>query len=316
MTVSPTGAESAAADEFAIIQRYFSAFGRGDHVDLGVGDDCAILRIAPGERLAVSVDTLVEGTHFPAGAFPEDIGYRAVSVAVSDLAAMGARPLAVTLSLTLQEADEIWLLTFSEGVAQAVREYAAPLIGGDTTRGPLAVAVQVFGALPIGEALLRSGARPGDAVFVSGPLGDAAALLAASRGEWRPPDEELAYLDRRFYRPRARVELGQQLLGHASAAIDISDGLVADAGHIAGASGVSIHLDPDSVPLSAALNSHPDRGVALQWALAGGDDYELCFTLPDGQAVPPGCFRVGDVRPGQGVFYGDADAGSGGYRHF
>lgn len=302
--------------EFALIYRYFSALGRGDAVDLSVGDDCAILRLQPGERLATSVDTMVAGVHFPEDTFPEDVGFRAVSVAASDLAAMGARPLGMTVALTLPEADELWLHAFSQGLAQAVSAYGLPLVGGDTTRGPLAITVQVLGTLPLDRALLRGGARPGDAVYVSGPLGDAAAALAVLAGDWRPAPEHAEYLLQRFNRPRARLELGLQLLPSASAAIDISDGLVADAGHIAAASGVKMEIDPSLVPLSDALCSHPRRRQAQQWALSGGDDYELCFCLPPGAVAPAGCTRIGSVATGGGVDCGpDIDFATG-YQHF
>ena len=172
--------------EFTLIYRYFAALGRGEAVDLSVGDDCAILHLDEGERLATSVDTMVAGVHFPDDSFPEDIGFRAVSVAASDLAAMGARPLGMTVALTLPEADEFWLNSFSQGLAAAVGEYALPLVGGDTTRGPLTITVQVLGALPLNSALLRDGARVGDALYVSGTLGDAAGALAFLRGEWQP----------------------------------------------------------------------------------------------------------------------------------
>ena len=307
-----------AASEFTLIYRYFSALGRGEAVDLSVGDDCAILRLQPGERLATSVDTVVEGVHFPEDSFPEDIGFRAVSVAVSDLAAMGARPLGMTIALTLPEADEFWLNAFSQGVAQAVSAYELPLIGGDTTRGALTITVQVLGALPLDQALLRSGAGVGDAVYVSGTLGDAAAALAFLNGQWQPDADAAEYLLQRFNRPAARVALGRQLLGTASAAIDISDGLLADAGHIAAASGVCIRIDPHALPLSAALQAQEDSEQRLRWALAGGDDYELCFCLPATGRAPAGCTRIGTVEEGEGVLL-DPDAGvelPGGYQHF
>lgn len=305
-----------AASEFELIYRYFAALGRGPAVDLGVGDDCAILRLDLGERLATTVDTVVEGVHFPEDAFPEDVGYRAVAVAVSDLAAMGARPLGMTLAITLPAVDELWLHTFSEGVAAAVARLQVPLVGGDTTRGPLTIAVQAFGALPLEQGLLRTGAAPGDRVCVSGTLGDAAAGLTVLNGEWRGSDEHADYLERRYYRPTPRLSLGQSLLGSASAAIDISDGLVADAGHIAAASGVKITIDPDTLPLSEALQTLPDRDRALRWALTGGDDYELCFTLPEGEALPAGCTCIGQVEAGEGVDCGlDLDNQTG-YRHF
>lgn len=302
--------------EFSLVYRYFSALGRGPGVDLSVGDDCAILRLAPGERLATSVDTLVSGVHFVEDMFPEDVGYRAVSVAASDLAAMGARPLGMTVALTLPEADELWLHAFSQGLAEAVAAFDLPLVGGDTTRGPLTITVQVLGGLPARQALLRSGARAGDALYVSGPLGDAAAGLACLAGRWQPPPGQVEYLLQRYQRPRARLELGLQLLGRASAAIDISDGLLADAGHIAAASGVRLVIDPDLLPLSPALLSRGDREQVLRWALAGGDDYELCFTLPPDAEPPPGCTRIGAAVAGEGVDCGLAIDIPAGYQHF
>ena len=302
--------------EFDLIYRYFAALGAGPNVDLSVGDDCAILSLNPGERLATSVDTMVEGVHFPEDMFPEDIGFRAVSVAVSDLAAMGARPVGMTVALTLPEADEFWVNAFSQGLAQAVSEYRIPLVGGDTTRGPLSISVQVLGALPMDKALLREGARVGDAVYVSGPLGDAAGALAFLNGEWRPHPEAAEYLVERFYRPRARVELGLELLGVASAAIDISDGLLADAGHIAAASGVAFELQTAQLPISPALNGLDDKEKILRLALSGGDDYELCFTLPEGVAAPAGCTCIGKVVAGNGINI-DRDMGyATGYQHF
>jgi thiamine-monophosphate kinase len=302
--------------EFMLIYRYFSALGRGEAVDLSVGDDCAILRLAAGERLATSVDTMVEGVHFPVDSFPEDIGFRAVSVAASDLAAMGARPIGMTLALTLPVADELWLHTFSQGIAAAAAEYRLPLVGGDTTRGPLTITIQVLGALPLDQALLRGGAQAGDALYVSGCLGDAAAALAVLAKKWRPGPEHTEYLLHRFNRPRARITLGRELLGSATAAIDISDGLLADAGHIAAASGVRLRIEPGLLPLSPALASHPDADQALRWALTGGDDYELCFCLPAGAAPPAGCTRIGQVEQGSGVDCGlDIDVAAG-YQHF
>lgn len=302
--------------EFSLISRYFSALGRGEAVDLSVGDDCAIVRLRAGERLATSVDTLVAGVHFPEGAFPEDIGYRAVAVAASDLAAMGARPLGMTIALTLPEADELWLHAFSEGLAAAVADIRLPLVGGDTTRGPLTITVQVLGALPMGAALLRGGARVGDAVCVSGTLGDAAAALAVLDGSWQPEPELAEYLEQRFYRPQPRLSLGQALLATASAAIDISDGLLADADHIAAASGVRLQIEPELLPLSAALRSYSDSEQQIKWALTGGDDYELCFTLPKDAELPANCTRIGWVVAGEGVDCGRDFSGAAGYRHF
>jgi len=339
------------ADEFSLISRYFSAFGAGPAVALGVGDDCAILTLKPSERLATSVDTVVAGVHFPQESLPEDVGYRAVAAAASDLAAMGARPLGMTLALTLPDADELWLHSFSQGIGAAAKALALPLVGGDTTRGPLTITVQVFGALPMGRALLRGGAQLGDGVFVSGTLGDAAAGLAVLEARYRPDPTAAEYLEQRFFRPSPRLALGVALLhgeahpeasadggtvaaasagidisdglladaGHiapASAAIDISDGLLADARHIAAASGVRIELDAGLIPLSPALAAHPDRDQALRWALAGGDDYELCFCLPAGAAVPAGCTRIGEVVAGEGVSCPGFDDLAAGYNHF
>jgi thiamine-monophosphate kinase len=281
--------------EFSLIYRYFSDLGRGDAVDLSVGDDCAILRLGEGERLATSVDTMVAGVHFPCDSFPEDIGFRAVSVAVSDLAAMGARPLGMTVALTLPEVDELWLNAFSQGLAAAVSEYQLPLVGGDTTRGPLSISVQVMGALPMTLALLRSGARVGDQVYVSGTLGDAAGALAFLQGQWQPTPDYAEYLLDRFHRPRARLELGWALLGLATAAI---------------------RIETELLPLSAALCSHDCPQTILQWALGGGDDYELCFCLPADESPPAGSTRIGQVEAGAGVDFGlDIDIPHG-YQHF
>jgi len=305
-----------ADDEFTLIYRYFSSMGRGEAVDLSVGDDCAILSLQPGERMATSVDTLVAGTHFPIDAFPEDLAWRAVCVAASDLAAMGAEPRAMTLALTLPEVDEYWLAAFSQGLAGVCHLYQLPLVGGDTTRGPLTISIQVMGALPTGKALLRAGAKVGDQLLVSGTVGDGAAALAFFGNQWQPPPEQAEYLYQRFYRPTPRLDLGKSLLDKATAAIDVSDGLVADAGHIAAASGLALQIDPSLLPLSQALAAHPDQQVVRQWALTGGDDYELCFTLPAGAPSPKGCTVIGEAIVGMGVHCGlDIDS-AGGYRHF
>ncbi|MFN2329504.1 MAG: thiamine-phosphate kinase [Chromatocurvus sp.] len=303
--------------EFELIARHFSAFGRGPGVVLGVGDDAAVLSIPDGCELVTSVDTLVEGAHFPEDAFPEDIGYRCVAVAASDLAAMGARPLAVTLALTLPEADEFWLHAFSEGIGQACSAFYLPLVGGDTTRGPRVISVQVFGVIERGRAVLRGGARPGDAVWVSGTLGDAAAGLAVLQSRWQPAPDDGEYLLDRYYRPTPRLVLGEQLPGIASAAIDVSDGLLQDLGHIAAASGCAIEIQAEHLPLSAALQSHADRHQQLAWALSGGDDYELCITVPEALPAPEGFTRIGAVLAGQGVVCeGAARLERAGYTHF
>lgn len=306
-----------AATEFELIRRYFSALGRGPHVSLGVGDDAALLLPPAHSELVLSVDTVIAGVHFPEHSFPEDIAYRAVAAAASDLAAMGAEPMGMTLALSLPEADELWLHAFSQGLAQACSAFGLPLVGGDTTRGALSCSVQVIGAVPRGQALLRSGAGPGEQVCVSGTLGDAAAGLALLQGEWQLADEAAAdYLQQRFYRPSPRLQLGAVLRGIATAAIDVSDGLLADLEHLAAASGVSVQLNAQDLPLSQALREHAVEAQCLQWALTGGDDYELCFTLPIGLALPPGCVCIGSTAVGQGVHCAGAPVRASGYRHF
>ena len=302
--------------EFELIYRYFASLGSGPGVALGVGDDAALLQLRPGQQLVTSVDTLLADVHFPEDAFPEDIAYRAVAVAASDLAAMGAEPLAMTLALSLPEADEFWLHSFSQGLAAASRDCQLPLVGGDTTRGGLAISVNVMGQLPEGQALLRSGARPGEYFCVSGSLGDGAGGLAVQRAGLELSPEHAEYLWQRFYRPQPELALGMALRGIASAAIDVSDGLLADAGHIAAASGVRIVIDAKHLPLSPALTSLPDREVVLAWALSGGDDYRLAFTLPSEAALPEGCSIIGEVTAGEGVDCPAVIDIDPGYQHF
>jgi thiamine-monophosphate kinase len=299
------------ANEFDLIKDHFAPLSHH------IGDDCAILDLPPGERLAISVDTMVLGVHFSHAATADQVAFRAVAAALSDLAAMGARPLAITLALTLPDNDETWLGLFAAGIADSLQTFKVELLGGDTTSGPLTVSIQVFGALPEQQALMRGGARPGDAVFISGATGDAAAALAVLAGSWKGDPQYEQYLLERFYRPTPRLDLGQQLLDCASSAIDISDGLLADAGHLCKHSGFGIHLDVQALPLSPALKSLPDKTAALTLALSGGDDYELLFTVPQTaiDRLPPGCTRIGEVTSGTGVVC-DHDTPSVGYQHF
>jgi len=267
-------------DEFSLISELIApTTGARTDVILGIGDDGALVRPPPGEALVLVLDTLVEAVHFPRGFPPEDIGFRTAASNLSDLAAMGATPLWATLGLTLPQADAAWVRAFMVGLHAALAPHQVQLIGGDTTRGPLCLSLQLTGSVPEAQALKRSGARPGDRLFVSGTLGDAAAgLTSLSTPEGAPP--EVAYLRGRFARPTARVTLGQALRGTASSCIDISDGLLADLGHILERSGCGAELRVDHLPLSPALSRMTDPAQVLAYALAGGDDYELCFTLP------------------------------------
>lgn len=320
--------------EFQLIQQYFKAGVAAAQacpnspVRCGIGDDCAVLALPPGDELLVSVDTLVESVHFPAN-YPSDLlARRALAVCVSDLAACGATPLGFTLALTLPKVDEPWLAGFANALAAAAAEFGIALVGGDTTRGPLCLSLQVMGSAPAGTAILRSGARPGDLVFVSGQLGDARAALAYL-------DKPLAQLSAaetallaRYHSPEPRLALGQKLRGLASAAVDISDGLAADLGHILKASGVAAVLYTEYLALSAALTeTNPER--AIEFALSGGDDYELCFTLPAehreaalalGAELNLRLTEVGYVDVGEGLACYAADGGVitpvAGYQHF
>jgi thiamine-monophosphate kinase len=268
--------------EFELIARYFAGgFGERDDVALGVGDDAALVRIPAGSELVVAVDTLVAGVHFPQDLEPGHIGYRVLAVNLSDMAAMGAAPAWCTLALTLPRADERWLESFSRGLRELALRHRVALIGGDTTRGPLTLTLQILGLIPAGQAIRRDGARAGDVIFVSGTPGDAAAGLALlhSGGTGASGEAEL-YLVQRFVAPTPRVELGQALRGIATAAIDVSDGLHADLGKLLSASAVGGRLELESLPLSAELLRSQGLERGRELALHGGDDYELCFTAP------------------------------------
>ena len=271
--------------EFDLIARYFTRPVR--RAALGVGDDCALLAPAPGMQLAVSSDMLVEGRHFFADVDPEALGHKALAVNLSDLAACGARPLAFTLALSLPRVDETWLAGFSRGLLALADAHGCELVGGDTTQGPLTLCITVFGEVPTGQALLRSGARPGDDLYVSGTLGDARLALEALLGHAPLPAEVLARARQRLERPTPRVALGQALRGIASSAMDLSDGLLGDLSHILKASGVGAHIDThitsnliaEKAYLSGG-NGHFCLEFIRQCTLAGGDDYELAFTAP------------------------------------
>lgn len=265
--------------EFSLIDQYFKARSViRDDVLVGIGDDAAITRIPEGMQLVSAIDTLVSGVHFPVDTSPYAIGHKALAVNLSDLAVMGAEPAWATLALTMPQADETWIKQFCDGFFQLAESYNVQLIGGDTTQGPLTVTVQVSGFVPAGEAVLRSGAKPGDLIFVSGTLGDAACAL-----DWLHNNDRLDLtgtmekLIERLERPMPRLALGIALRGIATSAIDVSDGLVADLSHILDASGAGALLYQEKIPVTNSVTLEDSRKY-LDWALYGGDDYEICFT--------------------------------------
>lgn len=299
-----------ALGEFAIIERYFSSLGaRRADVPLSVGDDAALLQCPPGQDLVAAIDTLVDGVHFPAGSPPASIGHRALAVNLSDVAAMGARPAWALLALTLPAADERWLEGFAQGLDALARAHEVQVVGGDTTSGPLCVTIQILGWAPAGRALRRSGARPGDSLFVSGTPGDAAAGLAVEQGRLDPGDPA-SYLRERFLFPTPRLALGERLREHASACIDVSDGLLADAGKLAQASHCAVQIAFEDLPVSEPLVTAVGDERARELALTGGDDYELCFSVPAERVeqlyreLPPGQWDyrlIGTLREGSGA---------------
>ena len=278
-------------NEFQLIQTFFQheqadlllAEKTQASVVLGIGDDCALLQIPAGKQLAISVDTLVADVHFPADAKPEDIAARALRTNLSDLAAMSAEPLWFTLALTLPKNSEYlaenWLRGFSRGLFRTANEYEIALVGGDTTSGPLSITIQVMGAVKSHQALRRDGASIGDFVCVTNYLGDGAAALAVIQKRLSLDDVNEKYLRERFYRPVPRLIESNLLRGIASAALDISDGLIADLNHICEASDLGAVIDVENLPLSAAVLATNNLQQARIWALSGGDDYELCFTV-------------------------------------
>ena len=266
--------------EFALIDRYFNRPTQDADVALGIGDDCALIRSKPGVEMAISTDTLGSGTHFFPDADAEKLGYKALAVNLSDLAAMGATPRFVMLSLTLPTIEDAWLEAFSRGFFALAKRYNVSLIGGNTTRGPLSISITIFGELQAGQGLRRDTAMPGDDIWVSGALGAASLALLHYQEKITLPPNVFRTVESRRLLPTARIELGQALIGVANAAIDISDGLVADLGHIAERSNLQAIINRDDVPMHAGLlNLRADRRDAC--VLAGGDDYELCFTAPE-----------------------------------
>jgi thiamine-monophosphate kinase len=264
--------------EFDLIQRYFTRATPG--AVLGVGDDAALLRVGGGMELAVSTDMLVSGTHFLPDADPFLLGHKTLAVNLSDLAAMGASPRWATLSMALPQADETWLQKFSAGFFALADRHSVELVGGDTTRGPLNLCVTIMGEVPQGAALRRSGARAGDDIWVSGRLGDAALALAHLQGKVQLSDQGFSACAPALHQPIPRVALGLALRGVAHSAIDISDGLLADLGHILECSNVGAWIQFEALPVSPALHPYLAQAIGKHCALSGGDDYELCFTAP------------------------------------
>jgi thiamine-monophosphate kinase len=302
--------------EFSLIDRIRDLTAQArDDVPLGIGDDAALLRVPAGQELVVAIDTLVDGVHFPRGTDAADIGWKSLAVNLSDLAAMGATPAWALLALTLPNADATFIDGLANGFAQLARQYRLALVGGDTTRGTLTLSVAVHGFVPPGKALLRAGAKVGDAIFVTGTLGDASAGLRLVQ-EKAGVDARAATLIDRLNRPTPRIAAGLALRGHANACIDISDGLLADLGHICATSRVGAEIDASLLPRSSALLDLFGEQASRDLALSGGDDYELCFTVPAQQVAAVqadlarlgcGATKIGRIVEGHGVQVRDAD---------
>ena len=315
-------------NEFELIRRYFTRATPG--ALLGVGDDAALLQVSEGHVLAVSTDMLVSGTHFFADADPFLLGHKTLAVNLSDMAAMGATPRWATLAMALPDANETWLERFSAGFFALAQQHGVELVGGDTTRGPLNLSVTIMGEVPQGGALLRGGAQVGNDVWVSGTLGDAALALAHLQGRIVLSGAEYAACAPALHKPQPRIELGLALRGLANSAIDISDGLLADFGHILEASRVGAQIEFVALPASPILRGYLQRSLGKECVLSGGDDYELCFTAPAAHyaellrisaklGLP--LTRIGKIVAGQGCIVHDAggtplNLENSGYDHF
>jgi thiamine-monophosphate kinase len=299
-----------AVTEFELIERFFTRAPRDASVHLGVGDDAALLAPTPGHELVASVDMLVAGRHFLPDVDPECLGHKTLAVNLSDMAAMGAQPRWVLLAGALPDADAAWLGAFARGFFALADAHRVDVVGGDTTRGPLNLCVTILGEVPTGTALLRSGARAGDDVWVSGALGDAALAVELRAGRTRVPDDARRAVEARLDRPQPRVALGIALRGVAHAALDVSDGLVGDLGHILERSRAGARIELARIPRSAVLDAKlcgEERALALRCLVAGGDDYELCFTAPAdareriarlGAGLDLALARIGAIEPG------------------
>ncbi|CUA87736.1 thiamine-phosphate kinase [Pseudidiomarina woesei] len=270
--------------EFDLIETYFThRLPQRDDVTVGIGDDGAVASVPEKSDLVVVTDTMVQGVHFDQDTPARAIGHKIVAVNLSDLAAMGAEPAWISLALTLPEINDEWLTGFAHGLREICDYYNCQLIGGDTTQGPLSITVTAHGFVPKGKAIRRSGAKPGDWLYVSGTLGDAGLALAARQHRQKLNPDYERRLTERLYFPSARVALGQSLRGIASSAIDVSDGLLADVGHILKASHVGVRISVDELPLSLAVTESLSAEQAITYALTSGDDYELLFTVPEAQ---------------------------------
>jgi thiamine-monophosphate kinase len=294
--------------EFDLIARHFTR--PAANAVLGVGDDCALLNVTNGMDLAVSTDTMVSGTHFFPEVDAEHLGHKSLAVNLSDMAAMGALPYWATLALTLPSVDHAWLAAFAKGFFELAEEFNVSLVGGDTTRGPLSLTVTIMGEVPAGAALRRNGAKAGNDIWVSGHLGDAALAVAHRKGLIKLDAGDVEETLMHLYEPIPRVKLGQALRGLATAAIDISDGLLADLGHICRLSAVGATVEMSRIPLSDIARKHVATDVGRTAIVAGGDDYELCFTAPPNaresiedltQMLGIELTRIGQVRRGKGV---------------
>lgn len=275
-----------ALSEFSLIDKYFkSRRTRRNDVSVGIGDDAAVTDVPAGMQLVSAVDTMVSGVHFPEQTPAFSIGHKSLAVNLSDLAAMGAEPVWAMLAITMPQADEVWIKQFCDGFFQLAEQHNVDLVGGDTTQGPLTITVQVMGLIPAGKAILRSGAQPGDIIFVSGSLGDAAAALYGldklHAEEKQNISDAIEALVKRLEQPEPRVQLGIRLRDIATSAIDVSDGLVADLEHVLEASGAGAALFRERIPLSENIKAIDVSSSSLHWALHGGDDYELCFTAAE-----------------------------------
>ncbi len=290
--------------EFDLIAKYFTRPAQNTTTRLGVGDDCALLTVPQGYELAITTDTMVENVHFFAGADAESLGHKLLAVNLSDLASMGAKPIAITLALTLPDTNEAWLAAFAKGLLNLAARYQVDLIGGDTTQGPLTLTLQALGLIPTGKALKRSTAQPGDYIFMTGNLGDAGLGLKIAQGYIcsHPTAAE-----QRFNKPYPQIEAGLALVDSANACIDLSDGLAGDLGHILSQSQVGACLDWQALPLSAAVRAYIEETGDWAMPLMAGDDYELCFTASPAQAevlAAKGafaCTKIGIIEPALGL---------------